>query len=182
MNTIKYCKGCNAEIHREDFKAQHFYDVAVYCSRDCFNSSTRKSKVEYTCKECGKVKSTWPSQVKKFCSAKCATTHKTKSNIGNKILSHGYVLIYTKSERANCHGYEFEHRLVMEKHIGRLLTDSELVHHINGIKNDNRIENLVIMSKSEHSTYHSNQPTNYFKTNGRRERSHQILRSPVIIK
>lgn len=46
------------------------------------------------------------------------------------------------------------HRIVMEEHIGRRLGRTEVVHHINGDIHDNRLENLQLMTLSEHSRMH----------------------------
>ena len=48
-----------------------------------------------------------------------------------------------------------EHRLVMEGLIGRILEEDEVVHHIDGNKGNNSPENLKLMTKSEHSTFHN---------------------------
>lgn len=68
-----------------------------------------------------------------------------------RILHGGYVYIYSPEHPNKDTGnYVAEHRLIMEKHIGRYLKSEEIIHHINGIKTDNRIENLVIVNKHNH--------------------------------
>jgi hypothetical protein len=51
--------------------------------------------------------------------------------------------------------YFLEHRLLMEKHLGRPLADNEIVHHINRNTLDNRIENLLVINRSKHCTIHN---------------------------
>jgi hypothetical protein len=47
-----------------------------------------------------------------------------------------------------------EHRLIMEEFLGRRLTRREVVHHINGNTKDNALENLQLMTLSEHGRLH----------------------------
>lgn len=76
---------------------------------------------------------------------------------GRRIMNKaGYIGIYSPTHPHKTRDwYVMEHRLVMEKKLGRYLKKTEYVHHINGKKNDNRIENLELMgSKKEHSRRH----------------------------
>lgn len=68
---------------------------------------------------------------------------------GGKIEKRGYIYVYCGRKN-----YIAEHRLVMEKKLNRKLENNEIVHHVNGIKNDNRIENLIVITCSQHMTNH----------------------------
>lgn len=75
--------------------------------------------------------------------------------IGNKKrMNTGYIGIYFPDHPQSKDGYVLEHRLVMECVIGRHLNNDECVHHINGNRADNRIENLQLMTQTEHKRLH----------------------------
>lgn len=89
---------------------------------------------------------------------KMAEAHRLKGAGHTKKRHDGYVQVYyPKHHRSNKSGYVMEHILIMEEHIGRHLNPDEVVHHINFVRNDNRIENLKIMTKTEHMSFHSSE-------------------------
>lgn len=104
------------------------------------------------CPKCGKE--LWHR--KQYIGMMCHTCAKGD---GTHKMGHGYVSCKVDVNdplycMAGKNGYCFIHRLVMARHIGRPLSDDEIVHHINGIKTDNRIENLLLLpNQNEHDTF-----------------------------
>lgn len=85
-------------------------------------------------------------------SIKSRTGKKGGNNKGGRIKDKfGYIQIW-KPEHPNAKiaGYVHEHRLVMSEYLGRPLDSKEYVHHRNGIKDDNRVENLELLTKKVH--------------------------------
>lgn len=109
-------------------------------------------KFKSICMACGK-KWLGVAKVRRFCSQKCVSTgvNNGRWNGGKYISRAGYILVWNPKHHSR---YEPEHRSIMRKIIGRELLDNEDVHHINGIKTDNRPENLQLLTKSEHTSLH----------------------------
>ena len=68
---------------------------------------------------------------------------------GRSISTGGYIMVWDKDHlNTGKNGYVYEHVAVMSKHLGRPLLPEETVHHLNGVRDDNRLENLELWSSS----------------------------------
>ena len=68
------------------------------------------------------------------------------------VINRGYIMVVSKGHpRASSGGYVRQCVLIMEKYLGRYLNTNEHVHHVNSVRIDDRIENLIIVTNSEHA-------------------------------
>lgn len=76
---------------------------------------------------------------------------------GTRLQGNGYIwVLMHEHPAADAYGYVSRARLVMEKHIGRYLENGEIVHHIDEDKQNDNIENLMLLkNRGEHITLHN---------------------------
>lgn len=145
------------------------YDIAVgsvYNYLKKYGIPTREKMTKKTREKISKAHMGKPSPIKgikrpKEFGLKISKAKKGKYRIHTKYGGHikhrkdGYTHIFCPDNaNANKDGYVMEHILVMQEHIKRPLAEDEVVHHKNKIRNDNRIENLQLMTFKEHARLH----------------------------
>ena len=104
----------------------------IFCNNICYHKFSKTTK---SCKNCGKSFQT--GSTTKYCSLNCARKRKCTDE-------NGYTHICVFHPVLQKHVRIAEHRFVMERHLKRCLHSNETVHHKNGIRDDNRLENLEL--------------------------------------
>jgi len=181
------CHYCGKDFERH----AHTERENRFCSRACYRlwQSTNPSYIKMVCQCCGKEFRDYPSNMlqrgkpRRYCSWACRKKHYTgernptwkgryKNHGGYIVIRDGLVPKKFKS-MITC-GHVLEHRLVMAQHLGRSLERHEVVHHLNGIKDDNRIENLELYPLYEHTGI-----TNEHKLIIRLKRENRVLKKRI---
>ena len=156
---MKKCKKCQVEncdriCRTKGYCQRHYYHFWKYGDPLI---TKRNKKIKQICIICQKEFEIYPSQVKrgqKCCSRTCGAIYCGRSRtvpIENQKWyknKKGYLVCKRKE------GQIRQHRFIVEQSLGRKLTKDEYVHHKNHIKDDNRIENLEIITPSRHSSLH----------------------------
>lgn len=119
------------------------------CACILWNRQRAKPAVLHLCSDC----STPITPRASYCRS-CSSKHRPKkySQKGRVKTSHGYIVVYLPPHpRANTQGYVYEHILVWEEFHGKPLPKGWIVHHLNGIRSDNRPRNLEGMPSMKHN-------------------------------
>lgn len=162
----KICLRCGKR-----FRITNRYYKQKYCSRECvpghvaWNKGMKMKYTEARRRYDERQRGVTKPKPKNF----SETMRKVNPPSERKTLSSGYIYIYKPEYEGSIKkkgGYGFipEHRYLLGKFIGRVLTPQEKVHHINGIKHDNRIENLFLCrDHREHNMVHGKMEELVFK-------------------
>ena len=156
---IKTCVVCNTQFGT-------YRNTGKVCSMNCrykLNGITKSRSIYRECVTCHKDFLHKPSEDRRgsihiFCSMKCRHPNK-KLNlpVGQYFSYDGYIVMNRLPDGRKQIKI---HRYTMEQFLGRRLLSSEIVHHINENKIDNRIENLMVLTRGEHNSIHHSKLSN----------------------
>ena len=160
------CATCGTEVYRTPSQLRNSKNT--YCSKPCRAKAPKpraKHLKTYICPTCDTEFERLPSREKyaeiMYCSTPCVAAARSGKGHpnwkgGRQIRTDGYVDLSQSlvPEEFQCmcrkEGKVFEHRLIMAQHLGRPLKATEVVHHKNNIRDDNRIENLELYPHHTH--------------------------------
>lgn len=149
---IKSCILCSEKFSRPYKYSKKQWEEAKFCSLSCrakffaLERIKNPKYLEFLRNLALGRKQTEETKIKRGIYKKGEESYNWKGGI-NLDKSNGYLRNNLNKKRV--------HRIIMEEFLGRQLYKEEQIHHINGNKLDNRIENLMLVSNSEHRKYHN---------------------------
>lgn len=161
LNNLYWNKGMSClqigKLHGVVFQTVHSWMIRYGIDRRPYGTKGLKFSGRSLSKEHREKLRIWhtgrklsPEQKEKAVKNFIETWNNNRKDEGTIVKYHGaYLRIKLKN------GWKYYHRWIVEKSIGRELKREEQVHHINFDSSDNRIENLVVLSRSEHLRLHS---------------------------
>lgn len=155
----KPCEVCGLSVYVKVWQVKAGW--GRFCSKACFDVWQGRNTVECLCEWCDKPYAVSPSKskVQRFCSFPCQaegrrTRALDRTHNGRRVhqTKDGYIYVWEPDHprSATYGGWYAEHRLVVERAIGRVLETEEIVHHKDGRKDFNDLSNLQVVTEVEH--------------------------------